>query len=91
MPKKREITKVEFQILSPPEGDNVVLEFLDQNDDAFMEVSIDANNRHLVTIYSSTEHLQIPLGDLERGIALAKEKVKNVNVDEIFGDEQDPS
>ena len=46
MVRSRRINKVEYQILSPPEGDGILLEFLDENEDAFMEISVDSDNRH---------------------------------------------
>jgi len=84
----KHISKVQFQILSPPEGDAVILEFLDENDDAFMDISIDKKGAHQVTFYESKNSITFPLIELEKGIQLAKEKVRNVDVDHLFSDQE---
>jgi len=62
-----------------------VLEFLDGHGDAFMEVNInDADEMH-VKFYHTSRHIVIPLAELEKGIALAKERVKNVDAAEFEG------
>ncbi len=83
-PHTRTIRKVEFQVLSPPEGTGSVLEFLDENDDAFLEINIDADGNRNLLLYASKEHVSIPLEEIRRGIALAEKRVTRIDPDDLF-------
>jgi hypothetical protein len=79
------ISSVEFQIISPPDGNGVMLEFLDEDEIAFMEVNIDSNGiRHLL-VYESQQRISIPLSELQKGIRIAEKKVVNIDPDALFG------
>lgn len=82
--KARQIPTLTFQILSMPHDDAVILELLDENDDAVMEVNIDSDGNHHLVFYQSTEHVSIPLSELEKAIATAKEQVVLVEPDSLF-------
>ncbi|MCA9278932.1 MAG: hypothetical protein H6815_13215 [Phycisphaeraceae bacterium] len=80
----RDIPKLMFQILSTPEGNGVIMEVLDENEDAIMEINIDADGSRHVVLYHSSEHLSIPLTELENAIATAKEHVVLVDPESLF-------
>lgn len=82
----RKIQDVQFQILSPPDGGGVLLEFVDEHDDAFMEINIDPAGARHVVFYRSSEHISIPLSELRRGLAIAESKVINIDPDALFRD-----
>ena len=78
------IHRLSFQIVAPPHGDSVILEVLDENDDAFMDVRIDKHDRKVVTVYELSQPISIPLSELARMIELAEREVKNIDADSLF-------
>ncbi len=86
MKQIRRVGQIGFQVLSPPEGMGVILEILDEYEDAFMEISIDpAGTRH-VTFYETPEPISLTLSDLKRGIEIAERQVQNTDPDALFDD-----
>jgi hypothetical protein len=73
-----------FQIGAPPQGDSVILEVLDDKDDAFMDVRIDSHGIRFVTVYDLSQPVTIPLSELTRLIEVAEREVKNVDADSLF-------
>ena len=73
-----------FQIVAPPHGDSIILEVLDENDDAFMDVRIDKHDRKFVTVYELSKPISIPLSELARMIEIAEREVKNIGADSLF-------
>jgi hypothetical protein len=78
------ITHLGFQIVSPPQGDGVILEVFDDNDEVFMDVKIDKHDVRFVTLYESSKPISIPLSELARLLDVAQREVKNVAVDALF-------
>ncbi len=80
--------RLEFQIVAPPQGDGVILEVLDENDDAFMDVRIDKDDTRFVTVYELSKPISMPLSELARMIEVATREVKNVDADSLFESEK---
>ena len=72
MKQVREIPKIVLQLLSPPEGSGVVLEFLDEDDVAFMEINIDETGTRHVVVYETAKPISFPLSELKRGVEEAE-------------------
>ena len=81
---KREINKVTYQLTSGEvDSDSAVLEFLDENEDPFMEITINKNDVHQIMFYCSDSHISIPLSSLIEGIEIAKRRVFNVDFEAL--------
>ena len=80
MKPKKVVRKIEFQLCSMPDSEGLVLEFLDENEEAFMEIRANQDDTHQVILYQSDEHISILLSDLLKGVEIAKEKVFNVRL-----------
>lgn len=84
--KMRSLAEVRFQVVAPPVGQDVFLEFLDENDVAFLAINIDeAGVRHAV-MYGDREAISIRLADLKKGIEIAEREVKNIDPESLVGD-----
>ena len=81
---KKSLSKILLQILAPPEGASVILEFQDERGDAFMEVGCDASGERRVTIFRSSEDVTMPLSELKKGIEIAERRVVAIDVDALF-------
>lgn len=79
MMQSKKIDSVEYQLLVPPETNSCVLEFLDEEENPFMEITIDEEDHYYVTFYRSNDHVTLPLDALLKGVDIAKERIKNID------------
>lgn len=86
MKQVRRMGQIGFQILSPPDGDGVILEILDEFENAFMEISIDPDGTRRVTFYETSEPISLTLSDLKKGIEIAEQQVQNTDPEALFAD-----
>jgi hypothetical protein len=82
--RQKTVTHLGFQIVSPPQGDGVILEVFDDHDEVFMDVKIDKHDVRFVTLYAASKPISIPLSELARLLDVAQREVKNVAVDSLF-------
>ena len=84
MYKTKYINKIDFQLCSPSvESNSIFMEFLDENEDVFMMITIDDNNIRHLEIFHSAENLEIPLEYIEKGIEIAKREVRNIDPSDL--------
>ncbi len=74
---------VDFQIIAPLEGRGNILEFIDENEDAFMEININEQDERFLTVYKTENHIMISLSDIEKRIEISKRKIINIDPQEL--------
>ncbi len=72
------VDKLQLQLCSVPESEGLVLEFLDENEDAFMDIRIQEDGRRQVVIYPTTTLISFSLSEMLKGIAIAEDRVINI-------------
>ncbi|MEP1740107.1 MAG: hypothetical protein ABJI60_12435 [Kangiellaceae bacterium] len=75
----KEMKEIDFQLCSVPDSEGLVLEFLDENEEPFMEISVDSNDcKHLV-IFKNKNNISIPLEKIYKGLEIAEREVVNID------------
>lgn len=82
--QQKALKQLAFQIVAPPQGESIILEVLDDHDEAFMDVRLDTHGNRFVTVYALSQPILIPLSELARLIEVAEQEVKQVDAEALF-------
>lgn len=74
--KSKKIENITFQFCALQ--DILFLEFLDENNNAFMDIEYNDNKEYKINFYKSEDHISIPLEKFVEGIEIIKKQVNKL-------------
>lgn len=78
------VSQLNYQAPAPPDGPSSILEILDDKDNELFSISLDENGDYTFTMFAQEEHIILPMAELEKALATARERIIAIDPEAFF-------